>query len=72
MLGVPVRSKLHIKSQEHALAAREVHSILGAIHRSTVRKQRDTVNPLYSALIRPHLDSTSSFGLPPQEGWQRV
>lgn len=72
MPGAPVKSKLHIKSQERALAAREVHSILGAIHRGTVRKQRDTVNPLYSALARPHLDSPSSFGLPPQKVCQCV
>jgi len=41
-----VKSKLDIKSQEHALAAREVHSIVSTIYRGTVRKQRDTVDPL--------------------------
>lgn len=72
MLGVTAKSKLHVKSQERALTAKEVHSILGAVHRSTAREQRDTVSPLYSALIRPYLDSPSSFGLPPQEGCQHI
>lgn len=59
MPEVLVKSKLHIKSQEHASAVGEVHSILGAIHRNTVRIQRDTVHVLYSALVRQHLDSPS-------------
>lgn len=42
--------------------AKKVNSILGCISRSTAHRPRDTIIPLYSALVIVHLDTVYSFG----------
>jgi len=39
-----------------ALAAQKANHILGHIKRSVVRRSREAILPLYSALVRPHLE----------------
>jgi len=44
-------------SQQCALTAQKAKCILGCIKRSVVSRSRDEVLPLYSALVRHHLES---------------
>jgi len=55
-LEVLVDEKLNM-SQRCALAAQNTNHILGCIKRSVASRLRDVILPLYSALMRPHLES---------------
>ncbi|GAB0191783.1 hypothetical protein GRJ2_001643600 [Grus japonensis] len=53
-LGVLEDKKLNT-SQQRALAAQKANPVLGCIKRGATIRLREGILPLYSALVRPHL-----------------
>ncbi|GAB0204703.1 hypothetical protein GRJ2_002935900 [Grus japonensis] len=65
-LGVLVDNKLNM-SEQCAAAAKKANRMLGCINKGITSRDKGVIIPLYSALVRPHLEQCVQFWSPLQK-----